>query len=108
MAQYLFDFVPPLLDILKNTERDRYSKLQAIVALGDLAMNCGSEFASKYLQETLRMLDSASKLSLKVVSESEDEYMAEYLKELRDTLIECYTSIVHGITLSKVTQPLID
>ena len=36
---YLFDFVPNLIDILKNNNQDRNSKLQAIVALGDLAMN---------------------------------------------------------------------
>ena len=34
------EFVPHLLKILKDPDQDRKAKLQAIIALGDLAMNC--------------------------------------------------------------------
>jgi len=40
------------------------SKLQAIVALGDLAMNSGEMFAQQYLEDVLKILESASKMSL--------------------------------------------
>lgn len=44
MEKYLFDFVSPILEILKDPKQHRDSKLCAIVALGDLAMNCGPVF----------------------------------------------------------------
>lgn len=46
ITKYLLDFVPPLLQILKDQNQDRNSKLQAIVALGDLAMNAGENFTT--------------------------------------------------------------
>ena len=64
IAKYLLDFVPPLLQILKDQNQDRNSKLQAIVALGDLAMNAGEPFSAAYLTDTLKILESASKQSM--------------------------------------------
>ena len=45
IGRYLNDFVPHLLKILRDQEQDRKSKLHAIVALGDLAMNSGEAFS---------------------------------------------------------------
>jgi hypothetical protein len=45
ISRFLNDFVPHLLKILRDQNQDRRSKLQAIVALGDLAMNSGDSFA---------------------------------------------------------------
>jgi hypothetical protein len=64
VADYLKEFFDPLINILKDQNRDRNSKLQAIVALGDLAMNAGQVFTHDYLETTLKILESASKMSL--------------------------------------------
>lgn len=64
MDKYLFDFVNPILDILKDPKQHRDSKLQAIIALGDLSMNCGQSFIQTYLNEVLKILESAAKQSL--------------------------------------------
>jgi hypothetical protein len=63
---YLFDFVTPLFEILRHPNKDRAIKLAAIIAIGDLAMNCPLPFASNYISEALVILDSASKQSLRM------------------------------------------
>jgi len=68
-----------------------------MVALGDLAMNAGSAFTSTYIGDVLKIMQSASNQSLTIVNFDEDEDLATYLTQLRETLIDCYTSIVHGI-----------
>lgn len=37
-------------------------------------------------------------MSLTPVLKSEDEHLHSYLVSLRETLVECYTTIVHGVT----------
>ena len=66
--QYLNDFVPPILDIMKDNKYDRDTKLQAIITLGDLSMNAGEGF-QPHLEETLKMLISACQMSLTEVDE---------------------------------------
>jgi hypothetical protein len=39
LSEYLADFVPLLLNILKNDKVDRKMKLPAFHALGDLSLN---------------------------------------------------------------------
>ena len=39
LSEYLADFVPLLLNILKNDKDDRKMKLPAFHALGDLSLN---------------------------------------------------------------------
>lgn len=99
---YMNDFVPALLHILKGQEQDRFTKLQAIVALGDLAMNCSLAFISNYLLDVLKILESATRQATDVSPYSDDEDMLEYLSKLRETLIECYTTIVHGVKQSSL------
>ncbi len=107
IGEYMLDFVPCLLTILKNNDQDRNTKLQAIVALGDLAMNSPSTFISSYLEDVLKILSSAANLSLSTQQFLDDEDMLDYLQRLRDSLIECYTTIVHGVKQSAYTRPLI-
>jgi hypothetical protein len=40
------------------------AKLQAIIAIGDIAMNAGLEFSRNYLNDVLKILDSACKSSI--------------------------------------------
>jgi len=70
-------------------------------------MNCPLAFTSNYLSEVLKILDSASKLSLTAAANQDDPDMLEYLEKLRETLVECYTTIVHGVKQSNHQAPLI-
>lgn len=97
IAAYLLDFVPNLINILKDPSYTREAKLQAIVALGDLAMSAGEAFCVQFLPEVLKILENASKKSLMNVKKSDDEDLYNYLVNLRDTLVVCYTTIVHGV-----------
>lgn len=67
------------------------------MALGDLAMNGGDAFNQAYLVDVLKILESAAQQSLAILGSDEDEELHRYLNDLRSTLVECYTTIVHGI-----------
>jgi hypothetical protein len=77
IKNYLVEFVPHLLNILKSKQRSRQTKLQALIAVGDMAMHAGDAFNHLYLHEVLRILESACKLSLQIVDRDED--LSEYL-----------------------------
>lgn len=61
-------------------------------------MNC-KDFTQKYLSDVLKILNSASRSSL--MTTSDDEEMRTYLVSLREALVDCYTSVVHGVTLAQ-------
>ena len=63
-------------------------------------MNAGAEFSRKYSNDVLKILESACKSSIQTGAFNEDEEMLSYLSKLRETLVECYTSIVHGAEMS--------
>ena len=46
----------------------------------------------------LKILNSASRSSLVSGADYEDEDVRSYLAQLRDCIIECYVSIVHGVS----------
>jgi|LauGreDrversion4_2_1035121.scaffolds.fasta_scaffold825089_1 hypothetical protein len=60
-------------------------------------MNGGDAFNQAYLVDVLKILESAAQQSLAVLGSDEDEELHRYLNDLRSTLVECYTTIVHGI-----------
>lgn len=60
LSYYLGDFVPCLINILKNEKVDRKSKLAAFHALGDLSLNSSEVFNNFYLVETLDILSNAA------------------------------------------------
>jgi hypothetical protein len=45
IQRFLADFVAPILDVLKSGKSDISSKKQAIIAIGDLAMQGGDLFS---------------------------------------------------------------
>lgn len=61
-------------------------------------MHCGEVFASRYLEEVLVILATAAQMSLTPVRKSDDESLYSYMISLRETMVECYTTIVHGVT----------
>jgi hypothetical protein len=70
-------------------------------------MNAGEAFSSQYLNDVLKILESAAKQSMQVVKEEDDAELAGYLILLRETLVECYTTIVHGVTQAQTKATLI-
>ena len=71
-------------------------------------MNAGEVFSSQYLDDVLKILESAAKQSLQVVRAEEDQELSQYLIQLRETLVECYTTIVHGVTQASTKATLIN
>lgn len=61
-------------------------------------MNAGPSFNKVYLVDTLKILGSASQQSLARVEESQDPDLYGYLQELRETVVEVYTTLIQGLT----------
>lgn len=101
---YLSSFVPHLLTVLKSEQRDRKTKLQALQSLGDLAIYSGAAFCQNYMEETLKIFESACALSLQTSEFQNDPDTLEYLAELRLNLIEGYTTITQGVQESNKQQ----
>lgn len=53
MSEFLDDFVPCLLDILRDQAVAKEMKIPALHAMGDLAVYCGTHFCQNYLQWTM-------------------------------------------------------
>ena len=70
-------------------------------------MNAGEAFAQTYLNDVLKILESASKQSLQRISEDQDADLAAYIISLRETIVECYTTIIHGITTQQTKSYLV-
>ena len=62
-----------------------------------MALNSQGKFSAEFLEKTLKLLESAAKMSLQKVSEIEDQDTVDYIYSLRAALVECYTTIVNGL-----------
>ena len=60
-------------------------------------MQAGDAFSHAYLQDLLKVLESACKLSLTTVDPLKDEDLSTYLVQLRETIVECYTTLMSGV-----------
>jgi len=94
MDQYLDDFVPCLHQILSDEALDRKIKLPALHALGELCLNCGPQFNQKYLDKTLTMMNLAGRASIQTSQYVNDLETLEFLKELREAIIDQYIIIL--------------
>lgn len=94
MGDYLDDFVPCLHQILRDETVNRQIKIPALSALGELCLNQGQLFNQKYLEITLTLINLAARASVQIQSHSDDQDTLEYLKELRETIIDQYTVIL--------------
>lgn len=66
VALYIDNFVPNLINVLKNENRNRQCKIVSIGALGDLCMYSGPQFSEKYLNDVLNIMESAAHMSLQI------------------------------------------
>lgn len=94
MIEFLDDFVPCLLDILRDQAVAKEMKIPALHAMGDLAMYCSSHFCQNYLQWTMQILDQASMLATNIQELKGDQDMLQFLSELREEVIEVYITVL--------------
>lgn len=95
LNEYLDDFVPCLHDILKSNQIDRKIKLPAIHALGSLSLNSGDYFNLTYLNDTMVIINMAAEMATSRISDFADDLdTLEFLKELRDEILEQYSTIL--------------
>lgn len=107
MADFLDDFVPCLHEILRDQSVHRDTKIPALGALADLAINCPNKFCEKYLQWTMQILDLAAKSSVNVAEFQKDQDALDFLKDLREELISMYTTFLIAIQDAKDAQYLL-
>jgi hypothetical protein len=60
LAEYLHDFAPCLLNILRSSTIDQKIKPPALHALGDLSLNLGDQFNEPFLGDVMTILASAA------------------------------------------------
>jgi hypothetical protein len=93
---YLTSFVPPLLQMLSAVDKDRHTKLAALMSLGDLAINAPKSYCQSYLGDTMQILYPAGELSLKREEYKDDQDVLDYLSDLRTSILNCYSTITSG------------
>lgn len=91
--QVVQGMIPALGQILVSDTLETAAKFHAIVAIGDIALASEQEFFN-YLPQLMEAFLTASKASL---ATSTDESVNENLKNLRESLIDGYISVVHGM-----------
>ena len=93
---YVGTTIPKLLIILANDQINFDVKIRAIDTLADFGSHTTREF-SKFLNDILRYIESASSLSLNLNLEIANPDLHEYLLELRESIISFYVGIVQGL-----------
>lgn len=87
------DVMKILLEHLQNTQLDRSVKPHIISTIGDIALAVGGYF-DRYLSYVMRMLGGASQTTI----DESDYDNIEYLQLLRESILEAYTGIIHGLS----------
>jgi hypothetical protein len=79
---------------LSDETLDRKIKLPALHALGELCLNCGATFNQRYLDKTMTMMNLAGRASIQTTQYVNDAETLEFLKELREAIIDQYIIIL--------------
>ncbi|EEA05296.1 importin-beta N-terminal domain-containing protein [Cryptosporidium muris RN66] len=95
ICPYLDTLVQTLCTLLAKSEVDRKIKPLAIISLGDLAMNLGHSFVP-YIGTTLQLFQQAALTQYNDGPINSEDWI-EYLGELREAVLQGYTSIVYGM-----------
>eukprot|EP01083_Nonionella_stella_P085574 237344_1 len=93
------DLVAQLLQDLQNPDLERTVKPHIISALGDLAISIGVGF-EHYRPYVMLMLVQASQTTF----DSDDIGDIDYLNELRESILGCYSMILQGLHDAKMAQ----
>ena len=92
------EYMPILLDLLKDKSADKSIKIIVISLIGDTFLYTKKSF-QPYLEESLQILESAAQISIKLEESNEDNAeQLNYFSILHSSLIECYTWFVQNIS----------
>jgi importin subunit beta-1 len=89
---YCDDFMTMLMQNLSNPEINRDVKPQVLSVFGDISLAIGPEF-KKYLTPVLTVLRQIMDIQL----DTSDFEMRDYMRTLRESVLEAYTGIVQGL-----------
>lgn len=78
---------------LMNSEMNTESKVLAIIAVGELLMNSGAA-CSKFISGIMDTFFQASQMSINTPTNEEEQVI---FSNLRESLIESYITIIHGL-----------
>lgn len=93
MCQYAPDFMNCLNEVLSKGDYSTETKLHAMIAVGDICLAIEENFQD-YLDETMKCLFSACQITVQPPQNFETD---ENINKLRDSIIEAFMSIVHGM-----------
>jgi importin subunit beta-1 len=88
---YCNDILTALLESLQNQNVHRSVKPPVLSCFGDIAMALGNAF-EPYLQMSMMMLMQASQTPMP----EDDDELAEFVNQLRESVLEAFTSIIQG------------
>lgn len=89
---YCDDFMTMLMQNLSNAEIHRDVKPQVLSVFGDISLAIGPEF-KKYLSPVLTVLKQIMEIQI----DTSDFEMRDYMRTLRESVLEAYTGIVQGL-----------
>ena len=94
---FVADLVQPLITNLRNEGASSVVKVQSIESLADVVSNC-KESTIPFINDVLTLIQEAANASVNVVKEEENVDLFEYLKDLREAIIEFYENLVQGFS----------
>jgi len=100
LSPYCDEIMTILLQDLQNPVLNRSVKPPILSSFGDIAMAIGKDFV-KYLGAVMSMLQGASQTQM----DTSVEEFADYLNQLRESVLEAYTGIVQGLRGDNVADP---
>lgn len=95
MVVYCDDIVNILYTHLRTPTVNRKIKAAIMSSFGDIAMAIGGSF-EKYLKHVIEMMLEASRTRLQDGPANNEDWI-EYLNSLRESVLEGYSGIIHGL-----------
>lgn len=89
---YCDELMTLLMQNLSNPEIHRDVKPQVLSVFGDIALSIGAEF-KKYLEPVITVLQQVMQIQV----DEKDFEMRDYLRSLRESVLEAFTGIVQGL-----------
>lgn len=89
---YCDELMTLLMQNLSNPEIHRDVKPQVLSVFGDIALSIGAEF-KKYLEPVITVLQQVMQINV----DEKDFEMRDYLRSLRESVLEAFTGIVQGL-----------
>lgn len=98
-AKYAEPLVQQLISNVHNKDVDRKIKLATIISLGDIALSLKSAFVPA-LDPVLQVLQMAGSTEISDIDLDNVDWV-DYVNRLRESVLEAYISIMHGLNDGK-------